>query len=131
MTTAPLNLSSTGPHNHAEWQLALDEKLYNPSSQAIEFFKEETGISNDAELKKHVVAIQKKAFSVRHRDFSDLQFENLRSTKVCKYPCIRVFEFMTLKMANVSAYDLVLKLGRERKDAIFVDLGCCCKSKPY
>ncbi|KAI0087629.1 hypothetical protein BDY19DRAFT_954634 [Irpex rosettiformis] len=99
--------SSTGPHNHVEWQRNLDERLYNPNPEALAFFRVETGIQDDEELKTHIFSIQKEAFSI------------------CKYPCIRVFEFMTLKMTRVSAYDEVLKLGRDRKGAIFVDLGCC------
>ena len=31
-----------------------------------------------------------------------------------------------MKVARLSAYQDLLKLGRERKGAIFLDLGCCC-----
>ncbi|KAJ4472960.1 hypothetical protein J3R30DRAFT_3659345 [Lentinula aciculospora] len=41
------------------------------------------------------------------------------------YPCIRIFEFTRLKLGRLPAYDQVLKIGRERKGAIFIDLGCC------
>ena len=30
--------------------------------------------------------------------------------------------------SKVPAYNQLLKLGREREDAILLDIGCCCKS---
>jgi len=32
-----------------------------------------------------------------------------------------------IKIARLPAYDKVLALGRERDNAILLDLGCCCK----
>ncbi|KAI0087640.1 hypothetical protein BDY19DRAFT_892981 [Irpex rosettiformis] len=89
------------------WNTKLyDDKFYNPDPEALAFFKLETGIENDEELKQHILTVQKGAFSVY------------------SYPCIRIFEFMRLKLARLPAYDHVLTLGRERPDGIFLDLGC-------
>jgi hypothetical protein len=32
-----------------------------------------------------------------------------------------------LKVSRLPVYKRVLELSRERKDAIFLDVGCCCK----
>lgn len=53
---------STRAHN--AWYLPLDEKYYNLDEDEKNFFKVETGISDDDELKKHIITVQTKAFSV-------------------------------------------------------------------
>ncbi|KAJ3752951.1 hypothetical protein EV360DRAFT_97225 [Lentinula raphanica] len=58
--------------------------------------------------KKRIIAVQMKAFALRFPD-----------------PCIRIFKFTRLKLGQLPAYPRLLKLGKERKDAILVDL-CCC-----
>jgi hypothetical protein len=42
----------------------LDESLYDPDSEALAFFKKETGIDDDDALKQHVLNVQQEAFSV-------------------------------------------------------------------
>ncbi|KAE9399597.1 hypothetical protein BT96DRAFT_820362 [Gymnopus androsaceus JB14] len=95
----------TQPNN--TWFLPLDEKYYNLDEEEKHFFKKETGIQDDDELKKHIITVQNKAFSI------------------CPYPCIRIFEFARLKLGRLPAYEQLLKLGREREGAILIDLGCC------
>lgn len=48
-------------------------------------------------------------------------------TQIYPYPCIRIFAFTWLRATKNPAYGHVLKLGKERENAIFIDLGCCCK----
>ena len=43
----------------------LNEDLYNPDEESKHFFKLETGIQDEDELKEHIVAVQNKAFRVR------------------------------------------------------------------
>jgi hypothetical protein len=42
----------------------LDEKYYDLNEEQKRFFKKETGIQDDTELKKHITAVQAKAFTV-------------------------------------------------------------------
>ncbi|EIW85718.1 hypothetical protein CONPUDRAFT_48616 [Coniophora puteana RWD-64-598 SS2] len=87
----------------------VDDRYYNLKPDESAFFKAQTGIANDDELKKHIVAIQKKAY------------------KVFPYSCILRFAFTQLKISSMTpiAYEHVLRLGRERPGAILVDAGCC------
>ena len=41
-----------------------DPSLYNPEPHEVEFFKSQTGIEDDEELKEHVIAVQKEAWEV-------------------------------------------------------------------
>ncbi|KZV95790.1 hypothetical protein EXIGLDRAFT_834076 [Exidia glandulosa HHB12029] len=81
-----------------------------------------TGITDNEELRQHILDIQRKAY------------------EVYPYPCIRLyvarqFAFTMiltdivlaprLKISRFSAYQQVLQLGRERPGAILLDLGCC------
>lgn len=42
----------------------LDETLYELSADELEFFRSQTGISNEHALKQHIVNVQRKAYSV-------------------------------------------------------------------
>jgi hypothetical protein len=53
----------------------LDPKLLNLNEQEAEFFKSQTGIQDDNELRNHIIEVQKKAYETH------------------KYPCIRNFSF--------------------------------------
>ncbi|EIW83297.1 hypothetical protein CONPUDRAFT_152322 [Coniophora puteana RWD-64-598 SS2] len=85
----------------------LDESFYRLTADEASFYKAQTGITDDDELKKHIMAVQAKAY------------------QVFPYSCIRSFGFSVLKVSKLPAYDQVLKLGRERKGAILLDIGCC------
>ena len=41
-----------------------DENLYSLDDAALAFFKTQTGIHDDAELKTHILAVQKRAYEV-------------------------------------------------------------------
>ena len=43
---------------------ALDDEFYNPDEEAKAFFKAETGIQDDDELREHIIAVQSRAFAV-------------------------------------------------------------------
>ncbi|EIW76347.1 hypothetical protein CONPUDRAFT_130924 [Coniophora puteana RWD-64-598 SS2] len=87
----------------------LDDRYYNLKPNESAFFKAQTGITDDNELKKQIIAVQKKAY------------------EVFPYWCIVRFAFTQLKISSQSpaAYAHVLKLGRERPGAILIDAGCC------
>ncbi|EGO24560.1 hypothetical protein SERLADRAFT_390015, partial [Serpula lacrymans var. lacrymans S7.9] len=88
-------------------QYVLDERYYNLGQEETAFFKAQTGIHNDDELKTHILAIQEKAW------------------KIHPYRCIRRFAFTSLKISRLPAYEQVLRLGRDHQDAILLDIGCC------
>ncbi|KAG2361435.1 hypothetical protein BDR07DRAFT_1485931 [Suillus spraguei] len=77
----------------------LDTNLYSLSSKQAEFFKAQTGIDGDEDLKKHIL-------------------------EVAPYPCIHAFLFLRY-MFNLSVYEQILELGRKRPDAVLLDIGCC------
>ncbi|KAE9400625.1 hypothetical protein BT96DRAFT_975162 [Gymnopus androsaceus JB14] len=97
----------TSSLNDKSFYLPLDDRYYNLDEEEKTFFKKETGIQDDAELKKHIIAVQIKAFSIY------------------PFPSIRLFDFARLQLGRLPAYDQLIKLGKERKYAILIDLGCC------
>ena len=54
--------------------LPLDETLYNIDDQAVEFMRAQTGIQDAEELKRHILAVQAEAYTVR----SNLTFVHSR-----------------------------------------------------
>lgn len=48
------------------WQ--LDPDFYRPTEAEVAFFKCQTGIDDDEELKEHIVKIQHEAWDVRSED---------------------------------------------------------------
>ncbi|KAG2142472.1 hypothetical protein DEU56DRAFT_264985 [Suillus clintonianus] len=103
----------------------LDESLYDLRPQDAAFYKKLTGIEDDAALKQHILDVQAKAY------------------KVAPYGCIYLFfftryfiftfvlslytndELFRRKLSGLPAYQQVLRLGRECKNPIFLDIGCC------
>ena len=49
---------------HVYPKLSLEERFYNLDQEERDFFKKETGIKDDEELKTHLIAVQTKAYSV-------------------------------------------------------------------
>ncbi|KAG1841693.1 hypothetical protein DFJ58DRAFT_807911 [Suillus subalutaceus] len=91
----------------------VDTCLYNLSPAQAAFFKTQTGIDNDEDLKRHILEVQAKAY------------------KVAPYPCIYGFGFLRLNLSNFPVYEQILQLGRERPDAVLLDIGCCCTLNHY
>ncbi|KAI0662437.1 hypothetical protein C8Q70DRAFT_908972 [Cubamyces menziesii] len=85
----------------------IDVTKYSLKGEELEFMQTQTGIKDEEELKKHILAVQAEAYSV------------------FPYPCIRRFAFLDFRIGRLHGYDQLLKLGRERKDAVFLDIGCC------
>ncbi|KAI0066720.1 hypothetical protein BV25DRAFT_1912758 [Artomyces pyxidatus] len=88
-------------------ELELDESLYRLDDEEAAFFKAQTGIQDDEELKKHLLQGQAEAYAV------------------FPYPCIRRFAWTKLRISRQPGYPHLLKLGREREGAILLDIGCC------
>ncbi|KAH7907017.1 hypothetical protein BJ138DRAFT_551790 [Hygrophoropsis aurantiaca] len=85
----------------------LDETLYSLDPKDAVVFKTFSGISDDQLLKEHILHVQAQAY------------------KVVPYPCIHRFSFLRMEISEVPGYSDMLKLGREREDAILLDVGCC------
>ncbi|KAG0698607.1 hypothetical protein DFH29DRAFT_88598 [Suillus ampliporus] len=83
----------------------LDPSLYGLDPTALEFFKQQTGIIGEDDLKQHILAVQAKAFAV------------------ASYPCIYHFGFT--RISKHPKYQSVLQLGRDCTNALLLDLGCC------
>ncbi|KAK7689115.1 hypothetical protein QCA50_007806 [Cerrena zonata] len=86
---------------------SLDEKYYSLKPDEAAFFKAYTGIEDDDELKKHITKVQTEAYAVH------------------PYGCIRHFSFTKLIISRYPAYSELLRIGKERPGAFFLDLGCC------
>ncbi|KZT67036.1 hypothetical protein DAEQUDRAFT_674117 [Daedalea quercina L-15889] len=86
---------------------ALDDKFYQLKEDELSFYKSSTGISDDEELKQHIITVQKEAY------------------EVFPYPCIRWFTFARLQISHQPIYEQFLKLGKERPGAIFLETACC------
>ncbi|KAI0961092.1 hypothetical protein AcV7_000286 [Taiwanofungus camphoratus] len=87
----------------------LDDKFYALDAEELAFYKAQTGIHDEDALKQHIMRVQADAYQVH------------------PYNCIRRFNFTRLKISRLPAYSHLLKLGKERAGAIFLDIGCCCE----
>jgi len=81
------------------------DRVFGP--EQIAWFKSQTGIQTDEELKKHVIAVQEEAWSV------------------FPYRCIRSFTFVRQVIARLPGYQQLLNIGKEQPGAIFLDFACC------
>ena len=59
------NSNHPGPNSSRLPAFELDPSLYNPTPEEVKFLKSQTKIEDDEELKQHVLAVQKEAWSVR------------------------------------------------------------------
>ncbi|KAI6042649.1 hypothetical protein EDC04DRAFT_908308 [Pisolithus marmoratus] len=87
----------------------LDPSIYDAAldPEVLSFMKSLTGIQDNGELKAHILDVQKKAYAVY------------------PYPCIGLLHFLNRKISSHVSYQQVLKLGRERKGALLLEMGCC------
>ncbi|EIW62932.1 uncharacterized protein TRAVEDRAFT_112609 [Trametes versicolor FP-101664 SS1] len=85
----------------------FNEELYSLEGKELEFMKNQTGITDEDELKKHIIAVTKAAY------------------EVFPYPCIRRYAFLALRLPSLPGYDRLIELGKERKNAVLLDIGCC------
>lgn len=96
--TTPSWLSNVAPLDTTTLAVRADEAA---------FLKQQTGIQDDEQLRKHILSVQEKAY------------------RVYPYPCILHFVFISLQISKLPMYQHVLRLGKERQDALFLDVGCC------
>ncbi|KAK0496148.1 hypothetical protein EDD18DRAFT_232865 [Armillaria luteobubalina] len=90
----------------------LDPTLYVLAEHEATFFKAQTGIEDDVALKNHIYTVQEEAY------------------KVYPYNCIRAFNFARLKISRLPCYQQFLDLPKNRKGAIYADIGCCFGNDP-
>jgi len=70
-----MSVNTPAQQNPTQPSHALDERCYYLTDEERTFFKQQTGIQDDEELKAHILEVQAEAY------------------KVHPYPCIRHFEF--------------------------------------
>ncbi|KAF7791668.1 hypothetical protein EIP86_002691 [Pleurotus ostreatoroseus] len=88
--------------------IPLDDSLYSRlNEEDIKFLKSQTGISDDKELKKHILHVQAEIYAVH------------------PYYCIRFFKFAKLEIVHFPAYKQLIKLGAERPGALYLELASC------
>ena len=127
---------------------ALNESFYSLDREELVFFKANTNITDDDALKKHIMTIQAKAYQVRCFSYngkthlqrptidlpvpvhSELHVHQVRHF-IFSLVLNRPSERYRLKVSRLPVYKRVLELSHERKDAIFLDVGCCCKRHSY
>ncbi|KAF8890822.1 hypothetical protein CPB84DRAFT_1749022 [Gymnopilus junonius] len=85
----------------------LDPNIYQLHGDLLLFFKEQTGIQDEDELKQHVLGVQAKAY------------------EIFGYPCIRLLTFLQLGISELPGYKHVLSLLEKYPDPILLDIGCC------
>ncbi|PIL24450.1 hypothetical protein GSI_14204 [Ganoderma sinense ZZ0214-1] len=100
-------MSSTGEGAKENDPLHALDTAYAMDEEGLTFMKAQTGIEDEQELKKHIIAVRAEGYSI------------------FPYGCIMRFAFLQLRLSRLPAYNQLLALGKERKDAIFLDIGCC------
>lgn len=62
-----INLNETAVQQKADFAkiFPFDEKLYSLEGDELEFMKKQTGITDEEELRKHIIAVTKEAYTVR------------------------------------------------------------------
>ncbi|KAF8517680.1 hypothetical protein BU17DRAFT_49425 [Hysterangium stoloniferum] len=84
----------------------LDPNLLVLNEKELSFFKEQTGLLNDEEVRQRIISVQQKAY------------------EISTYPCVRRFLFAKFNVTRSPAYKRVLTVGKTRKNPIFLDVGC-------
>ncbi|KAG8219066.1 hypothetical protein J3R82DRAFT_4822 [Butyriboletus roseoflavus] len=80
------------------------DAAYALSSKQTTFFKAQTRIDDDDDLRTHILEVQERAYEVSE---------------------VMWFTFLQLGIAALPEYESVIKLGQERPDGILLDIGCC------
>lgn len=71
-----------------------NESNYRLEGDALEFYRKETCINDDKQLKEHIFAVQKKAFDVSGLFGVRERPRSTHLAQIFKYTCIRVFDFL-------------------------------------
>ncbi|KZO93610.1 hypothetical protein CALVIDRAFT_485552 [Calocera viscosa TUFC12733] len=80
---------------------------FQPSPEELTFLQVTSGIQDEDKLKAHVVAVQEKA------------------AQVFPYPCIVKFGFTRTRVSSLRGYNETLELGKRKRGALLLDIGCC------
>ena len=59
-------------HSHRDVVAPLDESLYKLEGEELEFYRRETGIQDEEQLKQHILAVQKEAYEVSRMILCDV-----------------------------------------------------------
>ncbi|KAF8150628.1 hypothetical protein B0H34DRAFT_665445 [Crassisporium funariophilum] len=100
-------MASTSIYANPATKPKLDPAYYDLHGDELAFYKQQTGIEDDDELKKHIIKVQGSAY------------------QVYGYPCIRRFAFLGLKISKLPGYKQALQLLKTREHPILLDIGCC------
>ena len=60
-----MSVNTPAQQNSTQTSHALDERFYHLTDEERTFFKQQTGIQDDDELKAHVLEVQAEAYKVR------------------------------------------------------------------
>ncbi|TFY73959.1 hypothetical protein EWM64_g10053, partial [Hericium alpestre] len=110
--------------------LDLDPSLYNLKGDEVAFYKQQTGIQDDEELKRHIIEIQTGAYAVG-ASFSPVASFRLTYALNLDIPISLCQKLSLHEISRLPAYPQALKLGKERPGAILFDIGCCFGNDVY
>ena len=147
------NISAPQETTQPRYYKALDECLYTLNDEERSFFKEQSGIQDDDELKAHIVQVQAEAYKVcnHERCMDPGKADHRNSCNICALdPSLSLYPLLPfrkvslkskrdmdaveigysprLKISRMPSYQDLLKIGKSRKDAIFLDIGSCCEN---
>ncbi|KAK1226079.1 hypothetical protein PQX77_010945 [Marasmius sp. AFHP31] len=119
--------------------MTLKEDNLKLSKVELEFFKQQLGTEDEAEIKDHIVEVGTRAHKVRAQCWVLAQFlrvlkkRNLDSPQVFNYGCISEFHFVKLKSQAYDSeefdpdrtYRRALESCTQREDGLYIDFGCC------
>ncbi len=79
---------------------ALDAglSLYEMDEQGLAYMKAQTGIEDDEELKKHILAVRAEGYAVRlppSVSWHELMLTGRGGVQIYPYPCLQRFSFLT------------------------------------
>ena len=120
------------------------EKYYHLDDTQLAFFKAATGITDEAALKAHIIAVQHEAYKVgRLEDILNVFVP--QSSVVVAGPCVSMHRKLLLHSVGIYPYNMcitklhhrlklsglpwyreLIDLGKSRQNAVYLDIGCCC-----
>ena len=91
-----VNISAPQETTQPGYHKALDERLYTLNDEERSFFKEQSGIQDDDELKAHIVQVQAEAYKVCNHEP-----RKSCSSKFMQYSCLR-FILILVSASSIS-----------------------------
>ncbi|KAI6117076.1 hypothetical protein EV401DRAFT_1864032, partial [Pisolithus croceorrhizus] len=88
-----------------------DPSIYSLTPDEAEFLKTVAGINGNDMLRAHILRVQEKAYKMIMAIHRLVETHTRSRMLITKLP----------------VYQDILGIGRERPDALFLDLGCCYK----